>query len=239
MTDKPVKASSVLPNPPRLLRALLSAVPTVGGPLDHLIFGRMDDIKKKNIRLAIKELQATVVRLEERSIDKDWFESDEALHVFMTLMQKVLYEHEQEKIKQLARIYPLFGIFDFVADPNKVNVLNILGQMTYFQINLLSTINKIPAQTKTIDTQGHLVERLERQVTAIMIKDIQDEVQVRFKDSIASEEVDLLMELDIIESLNVVSRVSSIVKKEFGSYRVGCELTALGKWLLRYLDGPE
>ena len=75
----------------------------VGGALDHLIFDKADAIHVKNIEAALAAVKRQIESSEQVTIDKEWFESEEALAAFKMLSDKISYDGDfQERCHSLA-----------------------------------------------------------------------------------------------------------------------------------------
>jgi hypothetical protein len=211
-----------IPEPVTWLRAVVSAIPVVGGPLDHLLFDKADAIRLKNMEAAIAALSEQVAKTDDAALDKDWFESEEALAAFKILSDKVSYEPDKAKIDALGRVVGTFGTKENSKDPAKLSVVEHLSRLSTVQIHLLTAMAATPTQKKDFATGG-----LNQSATAVWINDIAN--TLRQGPTFWSGNLDLPQELEVLESFNVVRRVQL-----FGPAELGYVLTSLGKRAASY-----
>ena len=210
----------------RGLRSAISLIPCVGGALDHLVFDRYDEIRMENIEIAIKSISEMINSLSNENIVKEWFESKEALNTFKTLIEAIQCEHEEGKIHELSSIYPLFGTKEFLKDTLKVSIIMHLGQMTEVSIKLLKLISKIDPASKYFSN-----DTLEVTKTAIWNDQILESLKNNPEGMFWKGKLQLTVEMQILESKNVIQKVESSVSSEYG-YKI----TALGKKATDYLN---
>jgi hypothetical protein len=80
------------------LRAGVSSIPVVGGALDHLIFDKADAIRVKNIEAALAAIKQQIESVEDETIDKEWFQSEEALAALKMMSDTITYEPDPRKV---------------------------------------------------------------------------------------------------------------------------------------------
>lgn len=205
------------------LRAAVSAIPLVGGPLDHLLFDKADSIRVKNLEAALSALSEQIKSRPESTIDKSWFESPEALAAFKIMADKVSHEPDPKKVDAVGKLVAACGDVSHAADNNKPSVLDHLSRLSAVQIRLLSVIAKLSPKQKKISTGG-----LEQTASAIWISDILEAL----KAGIQFWEGKLILdqELEVLESLNVVRHVQLMGPSE-NAY----VLTGIGKLASTYV----
>lgn len=98
-----------LPDRIACLRAVVASIPVVGAAFDHLLFDKADAIRFKNLEAAIAALSDQLCSVQEGSIDKRWFQTEEALASFKMLADKVSYEADLAKVTALGRVVAACG----------------------------------------------------------------------------------------------------------------------------------
>lgn len=215
--------SKHLPEGVTWIKAAVSAIPMVGGPLGHLIFDKADSIRLRNIETALAALAEQIKSLEIEKLNKSWFESEEALAAFKTMAEEVSYEPDSQKVNDLGYIVAACGSNEHINDDKKLAILEHLARLSHTQIKILSVIATLPRQEKTISTGG-----LEQQANAIWFNDIASALQTG--PSFWSGTLMLVEELELLESYNTVRQVQLM-----GPSERAYELTALGRRAASYL----
>jgi hypothetical protein len=192
--------------------------------LDHLIFDKAVAIRTKNIEAALEALAASVQTLQEDALERKWFESEEALAVFRSMTEKTAYEPDKEKIRTLGSVAAVCGSTKHSADPHKLSVIEHLAKLSTLQIRLLSVIASIQPREQTF-TNEDLVQK----ATAIWFSDIDSTLGAgpRFW----SGNMQLNQELEILESLNAIRRLSLFVGND-----TGFVITSLGARAASYVE---
>ena len=152
--DRNITISQHLPSTQTVKRALIAGIPYIGGSLDHLLFDRAEEIFMQNLDNAVQQISNRLEKLEERQINKQWFESEEALSLFRSLLDKVGYDNAPEKLQTLSQLYALFGTEQHYKDPNKYAVIEVVSKLTYNQLLVFQTINRVPATKKDFDSDA-------------------------------------------------------------------------------------
>ncbi len=212
-----------IPEPVTWLRAVVSAIPYVGGPFDHLLFDKANAIRLKNIEATIAALSDQIARTNEEALDKHWFDTEEAVAAFKILSDKVSYEPDKAKVDALGRVVGTFGTKKNSGDPAKLSVIEHLSKLSSVQIHLLASVAVTPIQKKDFSTGG-----LRQSVTAVWLIDIAD--TLRKDTSFWSGELNLVQEFEVLEAFNVVRRVQL-----FGHTEIGYVLSSLGKRAASYV----
>lgn len=211
-------------------RALVAAIPVVGGSLDHLIFDKADEIRFQKLEQSVKDIEEFISNLDESRIAKQWFESVEALDMFKQLYEKVEFEPSDNKVKALSQIYTLFGTNEHVADPNKKAMLETISKLTDNQRIIFKAAGEVPAEAKT--GSGDAISYT---ATAIwqssVLKYLNSNVKYLMQLKSATNHVQLDVELDILASFNLV-RIQDIPNLNDRGYII----TSLGKLALSYLN---
>jgi hypothetical protein len=223
---KKLEDSPYVPTGESTARALIAAIPVVGGALDHLIFDKANTIKQKNIERSLAAINENVKNIGEEKIDKSWFESEEALSMFSELILKIQYEASESKIKALSKVYSFSGRIDLAHNPHKFAVLDKVAQMTDVQRKVLLILAETNPIRREFQSGG-----LKGTATAIWLDIAKDAVEKskfgKFWDGI----MPLDIELEILESLNLIRRITPTVGDTYGYL-----LTILGKSVINFLS---
>ncbi len=219
MTD----LSRHLPDGITWLRAAVSCIPVVGGALDHLIFDKADAIRVRNIEAALSAVRDQIGSVGEAAIDKEWFQSDEALAAFKIMSDKISYEPDPRKVEAIGRVVSACGNRKHATDPHKLSVVEHLSRLSATQIKLLSVVSGVPPKEKKIEMGG-----LSQTGTAIWLSDIIATLESgpRFwQGTLAIDE-----ELEVLESFNAVRRVQFM-----GPAELAYTVTTIGKRAASYV----
>ena len=216
--------SRFVPDRTAWLRAAVASIPVVGAAFDHFLFDKADTIRLKNLEAAIAALSAQINNVQEESIDKTWFESEEALAVFKMLADKVSYEADPAKVNALGRVAAACGNVQHSGDERKLSVVEHLSRLSATQIRLLAVIANITPETRKISTGG-----LEQTINAVWQDKIVEELRAgkRFWKG----QLILDQELEVLESFNVLRRVQLM-----GPAEPAFVLTHIGKLAATYVE---
>ena len=205
------------------LRAAVSSIPAVGGALDHLIFDKADAIRVKNIEAALAAIKQQIESVEDETIDKEWFQSEEALAAFKIMSDKISYEPDPGKVEAIGRVVSACGNKQHSKDPHKLSVVEHLSRLSATQIKLLSIVSEIEPKERTIEMGG-----LNQTGSAIWLSDIIAVLQAGPKFWQGTLVVD--EELEVLESLNTVRRVQFM-----GPAELAYVVTTIGKRAAAYV----
>ena len=183
------------------LRAIVAAIPWVGGAVDHLLFDKADAIRNKNIEQSLQSLSASVDDLKDK-INQPWFSSEEFLQLMKKLFDSVSFETDKPKIDALGKIIALCGTNEFVPDQKKCSVFDHIAKLSYVQINLLRVVSSIPIKKKEIKSTG-----LVQTVSAVWLEDVVAELNNRKSNPFWEGTIVVDQEIEILESLNMVRLV--------------------------------
>ena len=164
--------------------------------------------------------------MSESVLEKKWFDSPEALNAFKVVIEAVQCEHEQGKIDELSRLFPVAGTKPFADDPLKVSVLAHLGQMTDVSIKLLRIFSRIQPVKRRVGNGG-----LEAIITAVWPDQITDALKTNPYGQFWKGKLNVAVEMQILEAKNVVQRIQTMVSSEH-AFR----MTALGVKAAEYLN---
>jgi len=220
---------SKLPSKSTWVRAAVSAVPYVGGSLDHLLFDKADEVRQTNITETLEALGSRLEKLEEDNIDSEWFQTEEAIQVLRSLAEKAQFEANQPKRKLLGEVVANAGSKELSGDGQKLSVLNQLSQLSYTQIRLLQIIDRVPPRQRVF---GHQVRQT---ITAIWVEDILSHLKSELKEQFWEGKLILDLELELMESLNILRRIAVSVDQG----ETGYAISSIGQAVLKYLPHPE
>ena len=206
------------------MRAAISMIPTVGGALDHLLFDKADAVRLKNIETAFSALSDQLNKLGQEAIDKSWFESEEALATIKVMADKISYEPDKPKVNALGRIVAMCGTFQHSQDHRKLSVVEHLSRLSAVQMKILSAISKTARNQKKVSNSG-----FEQTATAIWLDDIKTtlETGTQFWEG----KLELVEELEVLESFNTIRRVQLFGHQEFGFI-----LSSIGRQAVSYVQ---
>lgn len=247
-TDKVVNnIKEYAPSGKAVIRAGISAIPVLGGSLDHLLFDKSDEIRMKNLETAIVELTECVKQLQEERISQEWFDSENALAMFKSLYEKVEFEPDRRKIRSLCQLFCLFGTNEHIDDPNKLAVLETVSKLTNNQRVLFMTVCRVPVEEKTGTSDAINYTASNKWLSTIMEWANKKEVtsmldiptaKIEFKNVdgklstvVKKPHIDLNEELDILASFNLL-RIDYIPNIS----DIGYSVTALGNLVYSYLQ---
>lgn len=133
------------------ISSLLQLIPVIGGSLNQLVFGRMQEIRISNIEASISALTENFKNISGESVDNKWITSNEFLQIFKEFIEKIELESDSEKIKILSDIFTKFTLTTYSKEENKLMILLIVSQLTSFQIKLFKTFSEITPKTSSFD----------------------------------------------------------------------------------------
>lgn len=214
---------SLIPSKLAWLRATVSAIPMVGGALDHLLFDKADEIRARNVEQAITAIENRLRQIPETAIDKNWFSSEEALAMFRELVDKIQFEPDRKKRDSLANVVAVSGTTALSSDSRKLSVLDHLNRLTYVQMKMLSILSKLPHNKREIGTE------IVQSVNALWADQIVQAVQNNPSGQFWVGQLNIGLELEVLEALNVVRRIQLISGNE-SAFAV----TDLGKEAAKY-----
>lgn len=121
------------------IRGLINLIPTVGGCIEKFLFANKDKREKKQILFFLYILYGQLHKIGREKIDLDYLKTDEFYVLFKRILDKVRYEHRQEKI-QLFKNFLIKSSFKKEFAPtegiDKEYMLHRLGNLNliHFQI---------------------------------------------------------------------------------------------------------
>ncbi|MGR5155444.1 hypothetical protein ACPV4O_05895 [Vibrio owensii] len=221
--------SKYVPNAGSFFRAGVSAIPVVGGALEHLIFDKSDEIRTRNIEATIKSLEQKYSQLEQSSINLDWFSTGEAVNLFKELISLIEYEDSQEKLVAISNLYAASSMYKFTNDNEKSWVMRKVSELSNEQRKLFKVVASMSPEQREFSSGA-----LQSKETAIW----NDTVVNNFRNQLAMnpnfifwrEGFNVDIELELLTSSGLLIRHQSMFAKNAG-YRV----SVFGKIVLSYL----
>lgn len=223
----PVAVTKKLPTKKDLLRAAVSAIPYVGGPLDHLIFDRSGAIQLENITISIEALSNRLREVEDKFIDRGWFESEEALSAMKILADKIGFEPDKEKVQTLGKVVAICGLKENVQDKHKLQILEYIGNFSSSQIELLKIISGLRLTERKLTHQG-----LRETRSAIWLTSIATAIQNQNPHLLSS----FMTDIEILEARNTVRRIQTVLPDRTGG---GYVMTQIGWIAAKYLTTAD
>lgn len=227
------KVKEYVPTAQSVYRSMVSAIPVVGGSLDHLIFDKSGEIRMQKLEQSVRNIEEIIAKLEDGRIIREWFESAEALDMFKQLVDKIEFEPSDRKIYVLSRLYTLFGTKEHIEDPNKKAMLETISKLTDPQMIIFNAVGEVPEETKTGNSDA-----ISYTGTAIwqssILKYINSNLKYLMLLKGVTSPVHLDVELDILTSFNLL-RIRDIPNLNDR----GFVITSLGKLALAYLKEAD
>lgn len=223
----PVAVTKKLPTKRDLLRAAVSAIPYVGGPLDHLIFDRSGEMQLENITISIEALSNRLREVEDKFIDRGWFESEEALSAMKILADKIGFEPDKEKVQTLGKVVAICGLKKNVQDKHKLQILEYIGNFSSSQIELLKIISGLRLTERKLTHQG-----LRETRSAIWLTSIASAIQKQTPHLLSS----FMTDIEILEARNTVRRIQTVLPDRTEG---GYVMTQIGWIAAKYLTTAD
>lgn len=219
------KEKDSLPIKDSIFRAFLTSVPYAGPVIDHLIYDTANAMITQNMQECLDALTKKIKRFEEEAINKEWFNSKEAISLFKVLFQKVAHEPDNEKIKILGEATAVLALKVNSNDNKKIQHLEYIGNLTVSQVELLKIIASLPIKGMKVKNRLGSSEYLQ----GIWPNEIKSKITSEKSNLLESYEEDL----DILECHNIIRRTqTAYINHEIEDYFT---LTNLGQMLLKYI----
>lgn len=208
-----------------VIKAGLSAVPFVGGPIASLISDYIPNATERSIRLAIDELKQYISFLEDR-IDPNSVDKDEFSELFKSCYLVIIRTHQQEKrsaaVRLIANILLRDGDSDKLTYTELDHFVHCLNTLSIGAVKVLGHIVEVVRRSNPRD--------LEKISVSINFQDIKSETPEIAPDLLMG----LIGELAGGNLLHIPS-APGIRTADYANYPV--ELTPIGgKFALRFLS---
>ncbi|MBF4296908.1 hypothetical protein EAY24_27060, partial [Vibrio anguillarum] len=223
------KDSKYVPNTGSFFRAGVSAIPVVGGALDHLIFDKSDEIRTRNIEATITALEEKYSHLEQSTINLDWFSTGEAVNLFKELITLIEYEDSQEKVEAISNLYAVSSMYQFTDDNQKAWVMRKVSELSDEQRKLFVIVASMQPERREFSSGG-----LKSSETAIWNDSVFQDLSAKFEAdnsfSFWSRDFNVDTQLELLTVSGLFMRHQSMFAKNAG-YKV----SVFGKIVLSYL----
>lgn len=155
------------------IRLLLTFVPTIGGALDRILFGNKDKKEIEKIKFLLFHLGLAFKKVDDSKLDKEYLESDEYYALFKRILEKIKFEHRQEKIIGYRNFLVNCSILDSrigidtnyllskldSVDKEHLEILNFYYDNKFDSVNTVgSDYDNIKKQLKNISKFFHVYE---------------------------------------------------------------------------------
>lgn len=206
-----------------IIKAGLSAIPTVGGPIASLVGDYIPTATQRNIEKTLEDLRTQLQALGDR-VDADSVNRDEFAELFKSAYLVIVRTHQEAKLRAAARL--VVNILLREGDPEKLSYTELDH---YARCLDLLSIGGIQALAHAVElAEQEQPGRLESNSVQISF----EQLQSRFGEVPSSLLMGLVGELD---TLNLVHRagVPNIRTPNYGNYPL--EVTPLGARFARRL----
>ncbi|GEA22815.1 hypothetical protein L2D39_11100 [Vibrio harveyi] len=221
--------SKYVPSTGSFFRAGVSAIPIVGGALDHLIFDKSDEIRTRNIEATISSLEEKYSQLEQSSVNLDWFATGEAVNLFKELISLIEYEDSQEKLEAISSLYAVSSTHKFTNDNQKSWVMRKVSELSNEQRKLFKIVASMSPEQREFSSGG-----LKSTETAIwndtVVNELRNQFNINPNFRFWREGFDVDVELELLTASGLLIRHQAMFAKNAG-YKV----SVFGKIVLSYL----
>jgi hypothetical protein len=124
------------------LRALVAAIPFVGGSLDALFGGYAGKLQERRVRQLFDELRTMMGKLDEAKLDASFIESDEWADLVLKALRSATQSGNEKKIRLYAAIMAASAVSGGVRDPEPESLLSALAELSPAQVEVLSMLHR-------------------------------------------------------------------------------------------------
>jgi hypothetical protein len=205
-----------------VIRAAITAIPWVGGPLDLLISSKGQKIVEKRILLLLEELKKQMKEITEEMINKEFLDSEEWFDLVIKALDSAMKTRSELKVKLYAQILKNAVIESGQEEYSPEEYMYVISELTPKEIEIASVIYKV--QTGESKNEGE--------------NELQFVDRINWKQIVCKEcnitMDDLPLFLNRIESTGLIQEiVGMFVGYGGGSYII----TPSFKRLMEFLDG--
>lgn len=122
------------------LRLLVTSVPYIGGPIDLIMSTQAGKFIQKRIETLLQNLANEVEKLDEKTIDKEFLESEEFFDLLALAMEAAARTRHKEKICLYARVLSGATITHKRKHDDPEQYLKILSELSLRELQLLAAI---------------------------------------------------------------------------------------------------
>ena len=141
------------------LKALVVAIPFVGGSLDALFGGYASKLQERRVRQMFGELHTMMGKLNEAKLDKAFIGSEEWDDLVLKALRAATQTGNGKKIRLYAAILAASTVSGGARDPEPESLLSALAELSPAQVEVLSMLQRAASRTGYV---GFLVAARER-----------------------------------------------------------------------------
>jgi hypothetical protein len=124
------------------LRALVAAIPFVGGSLEALFGGYASKLQERRVRQLFEELRTMMGKLDEAKLDTSFIESDEWADLVLKALRSATQTGNERKIRIYAAILAASTVSGGARDPEPESLLSALAELSPAQVEVLSMLHR-------------------------------------------------------------------------------------------------
>lgn len=124
------------------LRAMIQAIPYIGGSIDTLVFDKAEKIRRQRVMEYLRYIHEYVSRIDAEKIDKSFFQAEEGLAVFEQALKTVIQEAITEKRKVLAAFTVAASVNPLSRRTDHQFLLDCISRMSISQVVVLLEVAK-------------------------------------------------------------------------------------------------
>jgi hypothetical protein len=169
----PEEIKSRIDIPKILFLNIIGTIPYVDEILKDMISENLGNIETNKIMKSIEFIKEKMYNIGEDYINKEWFKTEEALSVLKNIFEKIIIEHDVNKLKYISELYVISGTKKFFNDPNKFAVLRVLSELTASQKEVFEIVCSTPDKSRDIFGE---YDSAHQNMTAKFFEDIEKNV---------------------------------------------------------------
>jgi len=132
-------------------RALVAAIPYVGGTIDILLSGYSARRWQERVINLLNELKNKFEHISEDQINKDYIQSSEFESLIIQIIQALQTTYEQEKISYFANILTNVAITPSLQNENAQRYVKIINELSGLHIRILKIVNESQDSVRASD----------------------------------------------------------------------------------------
>jgi hypothetical protein len=139
MSDEPLHPTRAIErySESPVFRALVTAIPYLGGSIDAL-FGQWGaEIAQRRFRVLLEELAKETARLDASKVDKAFLDSEEFVDLFTRAAREAARSRHREKVRLFARILAGRACVDWSGSTDAEEILDVLAGLSLRQISIM------------------------------------------------------------------------------------------------------
>jgi hypothetical protein len=123
-----------------ILRAMINAVPYIGGSLDVLISSKGHKVLQERVESLLRQLQSDMSSVKENMIDRTFLDSEEWFDLVVKALESAARTRDSEKIRMYSTILRNSVITDMRLTHNPEDYLAVLSELTAREVKLAKAI---------------------------------------------------------------------------------------------------